>query len=315
LTEPSRLQLSTVPAGGPITLDDVVGRWQFYLDSASRTVIVNLRHDGSFTQQIIANRGGIQECPGGTWSLEGSLVHLTGYATVSGDNNQSRTWWMLDTPSGLALFGGDGLTEQSFVPMRRPVQKQGMATQRWFFAKLFAAITFVLGSCVLFYVGFIAFLPPPPGTYGCGNKAMAGFALMCLTPVFAGVLAIGAAIFGGMLDITLRSGNLGANTPKMARQYRWKRKVPAVMAFLLGGASCIVGTFAVAVMTYVITVQHCDNFDAIGDMCAGCFLYLGPGLAWILSSILFWKGRASMALTLTLVGILIPIVLFAMKGF
>ena len=50
-------------------------------------------------------------------------------------------------------------------------------------------------------------------------------------------------------------------------------------------------------------------------MWPGCFLYLGPDFAWILSGILFWKGCVRMALFVTLVGVLIPIILFAIKGF
>lgn len=110
---------STHPTGNPVTADDLVGRWQFYLDRASSTVRIDFRPDGTFAQTILANQGGFRECPGGTWRLEGALVHLTGYATAAEGISQSRTWWMIDTPTGLALFGGNSPDTQSFFRMQR----------------------------------------------------------------------------------------------------------------------------------------------------------------------------------------------------
>jgi hypothetical protein len=100
--------------------DDLVGCWQFYLDSATRTVSIDFRPDGTFTQSISPNQGGIQQCPGGTWRLEGPKVQLQGYITAAEGTSQERAWWMIDAPSGdLALFGGDGPDAQSFFCMRR----------------------------------------------------------------------------------------------------------------------------------------------------------------------------------------------------
>ena len=110
--------LSTEPTGNPITVDDVVGRWQFYLDRASVTVSVDFRPDGTFSEMVLANQGGVREWPGGTWTLEGPLVHLAGYVTAVEGVSESRTWWMIDTPSGLALFGGDDADPQTFFRMR-----------------------------------------------------------------------------------------------------------------------------------------------------------------------------------------------------
>ena len=110
--------LSTEPTGKPVMVDDVIGRWQFYLDRASVTVSVDFRPDGTFSEMILANQGGVRECPGGTWTLEGALVHLTGYITAVEGVSESRTWWMIDTPSGLALFGGDDADPQTFFRMR-----------------------------------------------------------------------------------------------------------------------------------------------------------------------------------------------------
>ena len=110
--------LSTEPTGKPVMVDDVIGRWQFYLDRASVTVSVDFRPDGTFSEMILANQGGVRECPGGTWTLEGALVHLTGYVTAVEGASESRTWWMVDTSSGLALFGGDDADPETFFRMR-----------------------------------------------------------------------------------------------------------------------------------------------------------------------------------------------------
>ena len=50
-------------------------------------------------------------------------MHLAGYVTVGDGTSQSRSWRMIDTPSGLALFGGDGPDVKSFVWTRpgRPI--------------------------------------------------------------------------------------------------------------------------------------------------------------------------------------------------
>jgi hypothetical protein len=110
---------STEPTGKPVAIEDVVGRWQFYLDSAAKTVVVDFKPDGTFSEEILPIQGRIQECPGGTWKLEGPKVHLEGYVTAAESVSASRTWWMIDLPSGLGLFGGDGAEAKSFFRLRR----------------------------------------------------------------------------------------------------------------------------------------------------------------------------------------------------
>jgi hypothetical protein len=112
--------LSTEPTGKPVAADDLVGRWQFYLDGVSKSVSIDFRPDGTFAQTISSNQGRVQQCPGGTWRLEGPKILMEGYITAAEGTSQSRTWWMIDTSSGgLALFGGDGPDAQSFFHMRR----------------------------------------------------------------------------------------------------------------------------------------------------------------------------------------------------
>lgn len=99
---------SLEPTARPVGVENVAGRWQFYLDGLAKTVILDFQPDGSFAQAIAANEGGLEQCPGGSWRLEGAMVRVDGYVTAAQGARESRLWWMVDTPSGLALYGGDG---------------------------------------------------------------------------------------------------------------------------------------------------------------------------------------------------------------
>jgi hypothetical protein len=110
---------TTDPTAAPVGVDDVAGAWQFYLDEHSRTVAVDFKPDGTFSQTITTNWGEAAECPGGTWRLEGPMIHLSGYATVRQGTSVDRAWWMIDTPAGLAVFGGDDSKPDAFFRMTR----------------------------------------------------------------------------------------------------------------------------------------------------------------------------------------------------
>jgi hypothetical protein len=74
------------------------------------------------------------------------------------------------------------------------------------FAKWFAAIAFLAGGSIVFFIGFRAFAPPPPppGTGLCGNAVLAGLFVMVFgTPLGAIASALVAAISGGILDCIL----------------------------------------------------------------------------------------------------------------
>jgi len=101
------LPFSTEPTPQPVAPGDVAGAWQFYLDGLGRTVVVDFRSDGTFGQAILGNRDGVTECPGGTWHLDGPRVHLDNYLCARTGASGPRTWWVIDTPAGRALFGGD----------------------------------------------------------------------------------------------------------------------------------------------------------------------------------------------------------------
>lgn len=99
---------SNEPTTKPVVPADVAGEWQFYLDSVGSTVIVDFRLDGTFSQRILHNAGGMTDCEGGTWQLEGAKVHLANYVSARSGQQERHTWWMIDGPSGLAMIGGEG---------------------------------------------------------------------------------------------------------------------------------------------------------------------------------------------------------------
>ncbi len=105
------------PTARPVTAADVARTWQFYLDELGRTVVVDLLPDGTFAQRFLSNRDGVTACPGGTWRLEGPRVHLANYVCARTGGAEARTWWMIDAPGGLGLFGGDGAEAASYFRM------------------------------------------------------------------------------------------------------------------------------------------------------------------------------------------------------
>jgi hypothetical protein len=114
--------ISTEPTTEPVGLDDVTGAWQFYLDDLATTVVIDFKSDGSFTQTMMPTQGDPTEYPGGTWTLEGPRIRLTDYVSVYDGTTQPRMWWMVRTPSGLAVFGGDRSDPSFFFRMSRRLQ-------------------------------------------------------------------------------------------------------------------------------------------------------------------------------------------------
>lgn len=92
---------------------------------------------------------------------------------------------------------------------------------------------------------------------------------------------------------------------------RW-RVVPAAGSFVLGLVSFGFGILAVAVMTYVLLTQNTQ--EMIGGMLAGCILYLGFGAAWMIAGRLYWRSRYRKALVANSIGVMFPVVLFAIHG-
>ncbi len=92
---------------------------------------------------------------------------------------------------------------------------------------------------------------------------------------------------------------------------RW-RVLPAAGSFLLGFVSFVFGVFAVAVMVYVIVTQNAS--ETIGEMLAGCTLYLGFGTAWMFAGWSYWCQRYRRGLIANGVGMSFPVVLFSILG-
>lgn len=113
------IPLSTEPTERPVGKDAVLGRWSFYLDRVSKTVVLEFRPDGTFVQSIRPNQGEIQDCQGGTWRQEGSLIHLDGYVAAADGQPCSPTWWLIESPGELQIFGGDD-PEHMFALHRLP---------------------------------------------------------------------------------------------------------------------------------------------------------------------------------------------------
>ncbi len=84
------------------------------------------------------------------------------------------------------------------------------------------------------------------------------------------------------------------------------------MAFGLGLCSTAFGLFAVGVMSYVVIWQN--RVDHIYEMLAGCSLYLGSGACWMVAGVFYWRRAWKIAIGATVLGLLIPIVLFAIMG-
>jgi hypothetical protein len=113
------LPMSTEPTARPVGTEDLVGRWQFYVDGISRTVVMDFRADGTFGQTILPNHGARQQCPGGTWRLDGAAVHLDGYITAAQGDCRACAWRIIDDRVGFALYCGDGPDAQAFFCVRR----------------------------------------------------------------------------------------------------------------------------------------------------------------------------------------------------
>ena len=92
---------------------------------------------------------------------------------------------------------------------------------------------------------------------------------------------------------------------------RW-RLVPASISFLFGLASYVFGMFAIAVMAYVSIMQNAN--ESLGGMIAGCTLYLGFGVSWMLAGWLYWRRSYRVALMANGFGVLVSVVLFAILG-
>ncbi len=108
---PAEMLLATlaapVPSAQAVQPEDVLGKWQFYVDAATSTVTVDLQPDGRYTQVILGNRGQRIDCPGGTWTLEGPYVELNSYRSAVRVMMDRVRWFFGNWKKDLVLFAKD----------------------------------------------------------------------------------------------------------------------------------------------------------------------------------------------------------------
>jgi xanthine/uracil permease len=95
------------------------------------------------------------------------------------------------------------------------------------------------------------------------------------------------------------------------RILRW-RLIPTAIIGLLGAVSFVFGMIAVGIMIYVLVTRQ--NAQPPLLMIAACTLYLGIGIVWIIAARCFWRGRYRTAIAATIVGFVIPAVVFSVFG-
>lgn len=82
--------------------------------------------------------------------------------------------------------------------------------------------------------------------------------------------------------------------------------VLAVVLYLSAFASLAVGLLAVALVTWVVIFDSMSGVEFL-EMMAVSTVYLGFGIAWVLSGFCFWTGRLRFAFFTCLAGIAFPV--------
>ena len=108
---PADLFLPSLRAPNPLARavreEDVFGPWQFYVDAAASTVTVDLQAGGRYTQTIVPTCGERIDCPGGTWTLDGPYVDLTGYRSAVRETMHRVRWFFSEGKNDLTLWAKD----------------------------------------------------------------------------------------------------------------------------------------------------------------------------------------------------------------
>jgi hypothetical protein len=81
---------------------------------------------------------------------------------------------------------------------------------------------------------------------------------------------------------------------------------------LTGLLSTFIGLIAAGFMCFLLLSG--SNEASVGEMLAGCTLYLGLGGAWLLAAWFYWRGSYRNGLILTFVGLALPAMLFSILG-
>ena len=115
----SGCQFVPSPTTKPVTTNDVIGTWSFSEIIPKATVVMTFKPTGVFTQEV--SSGGQTNVYVGTWSLRGPYLDLTDFAEWSsllpGWKAAATTWWMVDGPKRLEIFGGACPDPDAYHPL------------------------------------------------------------------------------------------------------------------------------------------------------------------------------------------------------
>lgn len=92
--------------------------------------------------------------------------------------------------------------------------------------------------------------------------------------------------------------------PKSPPGIGWR--VLAVVLYLSAGVSLGTGLSAVALLTWILIYDSVSAYEFL-ELMAVCTVYLGFGIAWVLSGFCFWTGRRRFAFVACLAGIAFPV--------
>jgi hypothetical protein len=97
-----------------------------------------------------------------------------------------------------------------------------------------------------------------------------------------------------------------AESEAVGPSFRW-RLIPAGVIGLLGVLSFGIGIYFAALVIHEIFTEGFTSFVLESPIAIG--FYMVPGVSWIASGLLLWKGKYYYAILLALVGIAIPVTL------
>jgi hypothetical protein len=103
-----------LPAKRPVSDSDVIGRWRYFGDFKTTTIVIEFTPDHKFAQTI-TGPGGVTKTQQGSWNLDGANLHLSDVLlndSVSGFSiaawtPRDSTWWFTDETGSLELMGGE----------------------------------------------------------------------------------------------------------------------------------------------------------------------------------------------------------------
>ena len=99
--------------------------------------------------------------------------------------------------------------------------------------------------------------------------------------------------------------------PKSSPGIIWR--VLSVVLYVSAGVSLATGVDCVAMLTWILIYDSVSGYELL-TMMAVCTLYLGFGIAWVLSGFCFWTGRLRFAFVTCLAGLAFPTAFYQIFG-